>query len=155
MPSQPQISRSTRGAFRSLMTSQVNDRITAAFHDEGFDPDPDCDYEDSSVRRTRTQEFFSGIDWDDPDIYPRIVRVFERLLPEVRPTEGYRSPDWDSFVRLMDGDGWTVTDQGHITAKHDPLLLAPEAITQLRDPGAIDEQLGRLRRAAITKTLPS
>lgn len=38
MPSQPQISRSTRGAFRGLMTNQVYDRITATFHGEAFDP---------------------------------------------------------------------------------------------------------------------
>lgn len=148
MAAGPYISRSTRGAFRSLMTGHVFDGISQAFLDERFSPDQNCAYEDSSVRRKRTEEFLSAIDWDDPETYPRVIRVFQRLLPEVRPDGIYPNPTWDSFVRLMDGDGWVVTDDGHISPKHKPLLLAPDALAQLQDPSAIHEQLDRLRRAA-------
>ena len=47
------ISIGTRGLFRNLMTDST---VSSAFHDEGFAANPDCTYEDSSVRRVTTQE---------------------------------------------------------------------------------------------------
>ncbi|MCF1812595.1 hypothetical protein L0B82_09435 [Mycobacterium intracellulare subsp. intracellulare] len=43
-----------RGIFRDLMTDSTVGAITTAFQDEGFAADPDCRYEDSSVRRQIT-----------------------------------------------------------------------------------------------------
>jgi hypothetical protein len=48
------------------MTGSTVGEIGAAFQDEGFAPDPDCTYEDSSVRRQTTQEYLdarSGNSW--------------------------------------------------------------------------------------------
>lgn len=54
------ISKSTRGLFRDLMTGSTVGAISAAFQDEGFAPNPDSPYEDSSVRRTTTQEYLES-----------------------------------------------------------------------------------------------
>jgi hypothetical protein len=48
------VGRTTRGVFRDLMTDSTVGAINTAFQDEGFTPDPDCRYEDSSVRRRTT-----------------------------------------------------------------------------------------------------
>ena len=57
------ISPSTRGQFRQLMTDSTIAAISAAFHDAGFAPNPDCTYDDSSVRRTATQEYLEAVDY--------------------------------------------------------------------------------------------
>ena len=146
--SKPTISRTTRGVFRDLMTSSTIGQISQAFQDEGFAPNPDCTYQDSSSRRITAEEYLSYIDWDDPAVYPRVIMVFQRLLAGVRPDGVYDHPTWDSFTRLMERDGWRVDEHGGICSKYDPLVLAPEAIAQLKDAGALHEQLERLRRAA-------
>ncbi|HEX9352424.1 MAG TPA: hypothetical protein VF933_01190, partial [Streptosporangiaceae bacterium] len=73
------ISRTTRGLFRSVMTGSTLAEIATAFQDEGFAPDPDCTYEDSSVRRQSTQAYLDAIDWSDPRRVTLALRVFERL----------------------------------------------------------------------------
>jgi hypothetical protein len=81
------ISRTTRGMFRDLMTNSTWGRISAAFQDEGFAPNPDCTYEDSSVRQQMTQSYLEGIDWRSPDQVGRALRVFERLVHDFRDQE--------------------------------------------------------------------
>jgi hypothetical protein len=48
------------------MTDSTVGAINTAFQDEGFTPDPDCRYEDSSVRRWTTQSYLDAVDWTDP-----------------------------------------------------------------------------------------
>ncbi|MGH3226320.1 MAG: hypothetical protein ACRDPY_47875, partial [Streptosporangiaceae bacterium] len=74
------MSRTTRGLFRNLMTGTTLGEISAAFEDEGFAPNPDCTYEDSSVRRQSTQAYLEAVDWSDPRRVALALRVFERLL---------------------------------------------------------------------------
>jgi hypothetical protein len=74
------ISRTTRGLFRSLMTGSTVGEICAAFQDEGFAPDPDCTYEDSSVRRQTTQAYFEAVDWSEPRHVDQALRVIGRLM---------------------------------------------------------------------------
>jgi hypothetical protein len=50
------ISRTTRGLFRDLMTGSTVGEIGAAFQDQLFVLRTTCPYQDSSVRRTLTQE---------------------------------------------------------------------------------------------------
>jgi hypothetical protein len=68
------VGRTTRGVFRDLMTDSTVGAINTAFQDEGFAPDPDCRYEDSSVRRQTTQSYLDAVDWTDP-------RQVGRFLP--------------------------------------------------------------------------
>ncbi len=74
------ISRTIRGLFRDLMTSSTLGEIGAAFQDELFAPNPDSTYEDTSSRRTLTQEYLEAVDWTDIDHVNRLLRVFERLV---------------------------------------------------------------------------
>ena len=139
------MSRSSRGAFRRLMTDVPVGEIQQAFEDEGFAPNPECRFQDSSVRRVTTEEYLSAIDWADRSQWSRLSRVLERLLAGVLP--GEHRTNWDGFVRQMELDGWTVNDQGHISGTHDPVRLSPESVAQLSDPEALYEHLDRLRRA--------
>jgi hypothetical protein len=66
--------------FRSLMTGTTPGEIAAAFEDEGFAPNPDCTYEDSSIRRQSTQAYLEAVDWSDPRRVGLALRVFGRLL---------------------------------------------------------------------------
>lgn len=142
------ISPGTRGAFRSLMTSSTVNKIATAFQDEGFAPSPDCQYEDSSVRRVTTQEHMDSVDWTNLDHIARVLRVFERLLLDVRPDPGRSYVEWDQFVRAMKRDGYDVGTDGTITATHDHASLLPSgSLARLRDPTAIEEHLHRIRGA--------
>ncbi len=74
------VTRSTRGLFRDLMTGSTLGAIGAAFQDEGFAPNPDSRYEDSSSRRTLAEEYLEAVDWTDVEQVRRALRVFERLI---------------------------------------------------------------------------
>jgi Abortive infection C-terminus len=134
------ISRTTRGLFRSLMTGSTLAEISTAFEDEGFAPDPDCTYEDSSVRRQSTQAYLDAIDWSDPRRVMLALRVFERLM------HGFEASYTDQFRQSLRRDGY-ITDpaSGHISAPGPQFAAA--SLAGLKDPSAIREQLDRIQRA--------
>ena len=45
------------------MTNSTVNAIATAFQDEGFAPNPDCTYTDTSIRRVSTQEHLDSVDW--------------------------------------------------------------------------------------------
>jgi hypothetical protein len=139
------ISRGTRGQFRNLMTGIGSYKvIAAAFQDEDFAPNPDCTWDDTSIRRTTTQQYLESVDWTDPAHVGRACRVFEQLLA-----------DWDSddaslrrFRNSLRRDGCTVdSENGQITGPAGPNPL--RSLASLTDPSAIQEQLDRIQRAII------
>ena len=141
------ISTSTRGLFRSLMTDSTVGAISSAFQDEGFAPNPDCTYDDSSVRRTTTQERLESVSWTDPGHVARACRVFERLLIDWQDVP-YLQRFYDSLRR----DGCSVDHPGTglITPPTDNGSVRPlRSLATLTDPSAIQEQLDRIQRAII------
>ncbi|MFI6071669.1 abortive infection family protein [Actinoplanes sp. NPDC051343] len=98
------VSRTTRGLFRYLMTGSTVGAIGAAFQDELFAPDPDSTYEDSSVRRTTTQEYLEAIDWTDINQVSRALRVFERLI------QGFEPQYTSKLLNSLRRDGYTVIE---------------------------------------------
>jgi len=134
------ISRTTRGLFRSLMTGSTLGEISTAFEDEGFAPHPDCTYEDSSVRRQRTQAYLDAVDWSDPRRVMLALRVFERLM------HGFEAGYTEQFRQSLRRDGY-ITDpaSGHISAAGPQFAAA--SLACLKDPSAIREQLDRIQRA--------
>jgi hypothetical protein len=138
------ISTSTRGLFRDLMTSSTVGAIASAFQDEGFAPNPDCRYDDSSVRRTTTQEHLTSVNWGDPGHVARACRVFERLLLNWED-----DPYLQRFYNSLRRDGCSVDHPGTglITPPADRGSL--RSLATLTDPTAIQEQLDRIRRAII------
>ena len=136
------ISRSTRGLFRDLMTGSTIGEIGTAFQDEGFAPNPDCTYEDTSVRRTLTQEYLEAVDWTDITHIDRILRVFERLVAGFDPDFSRR------FLNSLRRDGYIIDeDTGHITAIGPQFSLS--SLRNLTDPSAIRQQLARIQRAIV------
>ena len=136
------ISRTTRGIFRDLMTDTTLGAIGTAFQDEGFAPNHDCTYEDSSQRRTATQAYLEAVDWTDAGHIRRVLRVFERLL------HGYDPEYTRNFINALRRDGYLVDKEtGHITpvGPHFPT----GSLADLKDPSAIREQLNRIQRAVI------
>lgn len=141
------VSTSTRGLFRSLMTDSTIGAIVSAFQDEGFAPNPNCRYQDSSVRRSTTQEYLDSVDWTDPGHVSRACRVFERLLIDW-PDSSYLQRFYDSLRR--DGCSVDYPGTGLITPPVDRNPLRPlRSLATLTDPSAIQEQLDRIQRAII------
>lgn len=130
----------TRGIFRDLMTDSTVSAISTAFQDEGFAPDPDCRYEDSSVRRQTTQSYLDAVDWTDPRHVGRFLRVAERLF------NGWEPQGLSQFHQSLRRDGYQVDEQ---TAQITPVgpQLSIESIARLADPSAIREGFERIRRA--------
>jgi hypothetical protein len=140
------IGTSTRGLFRNLMTDSTVGAITGAFHDEGFPPNPDCAYSDSSVRRLETQARLESVDWTDPGHVARACRVFEQLLL------GWPDGTYlDRFYASLRRDGCTVDypGTGLITPPADLGMQPMRSLATLSDPTAIQEQLDRIQRAII------
>jgi hypothetical protein len=132
------ISPTTRGFFRTLMTESTLGAIGAAFQDEGFAPNAESSYEDSSSRRQVTQEYLEAVDWADVDQIRRVLRVFERLI------HGWEPNSTRGFVNSLRRDGFVVDDDsGQITP------LGRQFPGGLSDPSAIREQLSRIQRAVI------
>jgi hypothetical protein len=134
------VGRTTRGVFRDLMTDSTVGAINTAFQDEGFAPNPDCRYEDSSVRRQTTQSYQDAVDWTDPRQVARFLRVAERLV------NGWEPQSLSHFRQSLRRDGYQVDEQtGQITPVG--LQLSIESIARLADPSAIQEGFERIRRA--------
>jgi hypothetical protein len=134
------ISRMTRGLFRDLMTGSTLGEIGAAFQDELFAPNPDCTYEDSSSRRTLTQEYLESVDWADRSHVDRALRVFERLV------QGFEPQYTAKFLNSLRRDGYAIDEEtGHITPAGP--RFAPQSLTNITDPSAIRQQLARIQRA--------
>jgi hypothetical protein len=81
-PAAELISSTTRGQFRDLTTYSTHGRISAAFQDEGFAPNPDSTWADSSVRRTTTQQYLESVNWTDHGHVTRALRAMARLMDE-------------------------------------------------------------------------
>ena len=134
------VGRTTRGVFRDLMTDSTVGAINTAFQDEGFTPDPDCRYEDSSVRRRTTRSYLETVDWTDPREVGRFLRVAERLLNAWEPQ------CLSHFHQSLRRDGYQIDEQtGQITPVGPQLSI--ESIARLADPSAIREGFERIRRA--------
>ncbi len=129
------------------MTGSTVNEIATAFQDEGFAPNPDCAYQDSSVRRLTTQEYLDSVDWSDHSHVERALRAFERLLLGLRPNPGTSFLSWDQFVLAMKQDGYDVREDGQIVSAGAAPGLPEGALAQLRDPAAIQEHLDRIRRS--------
>ncbi|WP_231588376.1 abortive infection family protein [Mycobacterium nebraskense] len=127
------------------MTDSTVGAISTAFQDEGFAPDPDCRYEDSSVRRRTAQSYLDGVDWTDPRQAARFLRVAERLL------NGWEPVGLSQFHQSLRRDGYQVDDQtGQITPAGPQLSI--ESIARFADPSAIREGFDRIRRAISDDT---
>jgi Abortive infection C-terminus len=134
------VSRTTRGLFRTLMTGSTVGQIAAAFQDEGFAPNPDCTYDDSSVRRQTTQAYLEAVDWTDPRHVARVLRVFGRLM------HGFEAQYTEQLRHSLHQDGYvTDSDTGHIMPAGPQFAAC--SLAGLNDASAIREQLDRIQRA--------
>lgn len=140
------ISKAARREFRLLMTSVPWRAIGDAFADEDFSPDETVAYQDTSVRRTRTEQYLAAIDWTDGAQVNQALRVFERLiakyLQESYAEDKYLEPLRRDILR----DGFSLAADGRITPLRPRL---PEgALANLSDATAIEQHLTRIAVAA-------
>ena len=135
------VARTTRGIFRDLMTGSTVGAIGAAFQDEGFAPNPECTYRDSSVRRESTQAYLEAVNWTDPTQVSRFLRAAERLL------YGWDPQDLRRFWQSLRRDGYYVDERTGQISSLGP-ALAIDSLEKVTDPSAIREQMDRIRRAA-------
>ena len=124
------------------MTGSTLGEIDTAFQDEGFAPNPNCTYQDSSARRTRTQEYLESVDWTDINHLNRALRVMERLV------HGYEPEYSKKFLNSLRRDGYAIDDEtGHITPLGPRFSL--ESLKNLTDATAIRQQLSRIQQAIL------
>ena len=142
----PGISRATRSEFRNLMTSVVVGAIDDAFNDEEFQPLGSITYTDTSVRRSRTEEYLQAVDWHDTDQVRRVLRVFERLISRYLQEVAGDTTYLARLRRELSNNGYQLTDEVRI------LRIGPQlpagSLANLQDSAAIEEQLDRLAGAA-------
>ncbi|WP_434581979.1 hypothetical protein [Carbonactinospora thermoautotrophica] len=124
------------------MTGSTLGEIRAAFEDEGFAPNPDSTWQDTSERRILTQAYLEAVDWTDIHHVNRVLRVFERLV------HGFDPQDSKRFLDSLRRDGYVVDEEtGHITPIGPRFSL--ESLKNLTDASAIRQQLSRIQRAII------
>lgn len=128
------------------MTSVVVGAIDDAFAGEDFQPLESITYVDTSVRRSRTEEYLQGVDWHDADQVRRVLRVFERLISRYLQEAAGDTAHLARLRRELANDGYQLTDEARIL-RIGPHLLTGSLAT-LKDPAAIEEQLARLAGAA-------
>lgn len=114
--------------------------IDSAFQDEGFAPNPDSAYENSSERRQRTQRYLESVDWADPGHVDRFLRLAGRLIA------GWDPGHVRHFQESLRRDGFDI-DEATGRVRPVGVELSPEVVRGLRDPSAIHEQLDRIARA--------
>ncbi|WP_448856431.1 abortive infection family protein [Corynebacterium camporealensis] len=142
-----EISPRTFTKLRQMLTNSTVGAIEDAFRDEGFQPLAGFVSEDSSVRRATAEAYIAGVDWSDSDTPVRLARAIETLLEPFAPGEVNHGPnEWNKFVRLMEKDGWTVTEQGEVIAPVFDASLFHFESSRLTDPSGIQEQIARLRQ---------
>ncbi|OZE78246.1 hypothetical protein CH305_17050 [Rhodococcus sp. 15-649-2-2] len=134
------ISTTTRGLFRDLATASTIGIIRTAFQDEGFPPDPDCQYVDSSERRTCAQEYMSSVRWSDYSNVQKALRAMERIVGDFEG--GYTEKFWKSLAR----DGFTYNvETGAIEST--TRTFPSQSLSNLTDASAIEAHLDRIQRA--------
>ncbi|MBK6871327.1 MAG: abortive infection family protein [Kineosporiaceae bacterium] len=95
---------------------------------------------ESGERRALYQGYLDAVDWADPNMVERAVRVFEQTAKHVDPE--YRKTAYEAIER----DGYKVDDEGRIGGG--PVASLREgALASLSDPTAIREHLDRITRA--------
>src|SRR4051794_36854138 len=100
------ISSTSRGRFRDLTTGSTQGRITAAFQDEGFAPNPDSTWDDGSVRRATTQHYLEAVNWSEPGHVTRALRAMTRIMDEF--DDQYTEP----LRKELRRDGCEIDDDG-------------------------------------------
>lgn len=93
------------------MTGSTLGEISTALQDEGFAPNPDCTYQDSSVRREMTPAYLEAVDWTDSRQVTRALRAFERLM------HGHEPQYTEQLRHSLRRDGYvTDAETGHIVS---------------------------------------
>ena len=131
------------------MTDSTVGAISTAFQDEGFAPNPECSYTDSSVRRETTQSYLDSVNWTDPGHVARCLRVAERLLGGFEAHNLRRSTSVCAVPY-----GYLVDDQ---TGQINPVgrQLPIESMARLADASAIREGASAESDEPLVTTPPS
>ncbi|NEB23091.1 abortive infection family protein [Streptomyces sp. SID6673] len=137
------VSRGTRGRFRDLATDSTVGAIGAAFQDEGFEPNHESKYEDSSVRRITAQEYLESVDWTNDEHVGRALRAMERIIEYF--DEQYTEKFWTALER----DGYKRDPETKRLIIQAPRVrLAEEgSLANLTDPSVIKSHLSRIHSA--------
>jgi hypothetical protein len=134
------VSARTRSRFRDLATNSTLGEIDRAFEDEGFAPNVESTYQDSSQRRMRAQEYLETVNWSNHDEVARALRAMERIL------EGWDEDYVKGFWRLLAQDGYKRNPDTRLLDI--PIrTFSPGALSNLTDQSVIRGHLNRIQRA--------
>lgn len=133
----------TRGRFRDLATDSTVGTIDGAFQDEGFAPNHDSTYQDSSIRRVTAQQYMESVEWANDDHVVRALQAMERII------EDFDSQYTEKFWSALEQDGYKRDPETKRLVLQSPRVrLAEEgALANLTDPSVIKSHLSRIHAA--------
>ncbi|MCZ4590425.1 abortive infection family protein [Rhodococcus opacus] len=139
------VSKGTRGRFRDLATDSTVNVIATAFQDEGFAPNYESTYVDSSVRRQTAQHHMESVNWADEEQVARALRAIERIIEDF--DQQYTSKFWTA----LEHDGYRRDpDTKRLLLRAPRSPFADETLSNLTDPSVIKSYLDRLHGAVDT-----
>lgn len=135
------VSRGTRGRFRDLATSSTIGVISTAFQDEGFAPNHDSTYEDSSERRVTAQQHMDSVDWADQGHVTRALRAMERIIEDFAPEYV------EKFWAALEQDGYKRDSETGRLVVRTRQALPEGSLANLTDASVIRTHLHRIQEA--------
>ena len=142
------VTRGTRGRFRTLATDSTVGAISTAFQDEGFAPNHDSTYEDSSVRRVTAQQYMESVDWTDHRQVACALRAMERVV------EDYSEEHAGKFWAALESEGYhRHFETGRLILPEQPperVQLPEGSLAGLTDPAVIKSHLRRIHGSIET-----
>lgn len=139
--------KSIRIAFRNLCSGVYLGAINDMFEMDGFAPDPDANPDVSGQRRFLVEQYHAAIDWRDPSVARRVLRVYSRTLRDHgRGTDGEWWRDAQRLVRELEAHHFKVSTDGAITAPDGlgGMVVALTDYHRLADPEVVEQYLTRM-----------
>lgn len=141
-PTGPRIGRATRRQLRECLSDASYLREIANLFDVAGFTEREPQSTVSGQRRTLVESYYSDVDWQSPDHTQRILGLMEQVLWKLGSESQWRA----DLLKLLEGDGFAYTPQGHLVPRTGS--LGDEALSQLRDTSAIWLHLKRIEADA-------
>lgn len=144
------ISKKIRNTFREFLVNYYSlATIDLLFDSENFEPDDDFVPSIRGERRSRVEQYYANIHFDDPDHIKRLIKVYQEVLylcqtnDEVSLDELER--EYQNLVRVLEADGFKIFEDRIVYEEQ----ISASLIDDLREGGlpALYEHIERIRKA--------
>lgn len=150
-----QISRRSRNKFADLCAAHGTvSRIAEAYSNYDFELPHDFEPVEGGMRRSVCAAAEAGVDFDDPQVAHRLVRVYVDGIEDWGQRNTMFSTDADedplvdegrALVRSLQRDGAGVDDSGNLVLGASAPVLAVERFDRLSEPAVLLQHLERIQ----------